>query len=544
MLYSPKNKLKGKCKMKTPFKKALAIILACVMVAALSVTGVLADTAAGSELPDATWTTAPHQMTIGQKWHFGSNRDTAFTAQGQNGFYAMYSTKVNQGNSFPVKTAKLCVLDTADNYFKISDGLDGYKEHFKIASSDAGASEVFTKAVHLATGYSAVIAWKAPRNGQYLINQQWRTDSNGCFTANNDGVAVGIYTEAEAIYYHDQQENIASWENPIETFERKSTDGLVTLAEGEVIYFVSDPKNEGYTSADLRQYDAPWTQIDIEYRGNHRTDIGEATATYSSTEIGTTYSFGNRGSNFKAQGNEGFYAMYSFDVNKGNSFPLDELYYCSYDATNKVFKINTWQNEYVSNFLIGSQNLESANTRGQISLATGYSAVIKFKAPVAGEYSIDAKWRGNGNGRFTWGNEGVSVGIYSDYENLYYFNTDSDNFTPWSDEDKIPKYASNNTISLEAGECIYFVADPKVIGCGGQYNYDTPWFQYIDIKLESGIKGDVNTDGKISLLDLVRLEKLHANSTASENSCADVNKDNIFDSIDIAVLIQLILKKS
>ena len=304
--------------MKKLLKKALAIILvSTLLLTALLITASAETSAEGTAFPEPVYTMG---ATIGAKWYFGNDRNTPFTQQGHNGFYAMYSTAVNQGKNFPVEDAKLCEYDSSDYYWKIPNGSGGFVNNFKIASSEAGygSSNVFTKAVHLATGYSAVIKWVAPKGGEYFVEQWWRGDDGGIFTANNDGVIVAIYKGTENIFYHDETNKVSGQTSQITTFEKTKADGLVTLNAGDALYFVSDPKDTGYSNSWTK--DAPWTQISIEYRGNTKKSTASSTATYSSTNLGTTYSFGaNSDSTVNGQGGNGFYAMYSMAVNKGDS---------------------------------------------------------------------------------------------------------------------------------------------------------------------------------------------------------------------------------
>ncbi|NMA65049.1 MAG: hypothetical protein GX957_02260, partial [Clostridiaceae bacterium] len=154
--------------MKKTLKKVLKISISVVLSVAIFFTIAITETVADSEVPAPKYT---YEANIGKKWYFGNERITSFTSQGENGFYAMYSTAVNRGRDFPLETAKLCEYDSGDNYWKISDGSDGYLDYFKIASSQSGygVSHAFTKAVHLATGYSAIIKWVAPKGGEYFV---------------------------------------------------------------------------------------------------------------------------------------------------------------------------------------------------------------------------------------------------------------------------------------------------------------------------------------------------------------------------------------
>lgn len=529
--------------MKKLLKKALAIILvSTLLLTALLITASAETSAEGTAFPKPVYTM---NATIGAKWYFGNERNTPFTQQGHNGFYAMYSTAVNQGKNFPVEDAKLCEYDSSDYYWKISDGLDGYRDNFKIASSQSGygASPAFTKAVHLADNYSAVIKWVAPAGGEYWVEQWWRGSNLGIFTSTSDGVAVGIYKGTENIFYHDQTDKIAGAYAEISSFRKTRADGLITLNKGEALYFVADSKGIGYINAEA--HDAPWTQIYIEYRGNAKKSTESAAATYSSEKLGTTYSFGaNSDSTVNGQGGNGFYAMYSTAINKGDKFPLDSIYYCKPTGAENYLGIPLWQQDengntiYVSNFQIGSGlYFNNANNKSAIRLANGYSAVIKWVAPRAGDYSINAQWKGDGYGRVTVNNDGTTVGVYTDSKNLYTMST-VDRVT--SSDGVIPSYNSDGSISLEEGQALYFVADPETIGYNSSTEYDSPFID-IDITLESNMTGDVKTDGHVDIIDLVRLKKLIANETASENEYADINSDGLYNSNDLTALRKILL---
>lgn len=529
--------------MKKLLKKSLAIILvSTLLLTALLITASAETSAEGTAFPEPVYTM---NATIGAKWYFGNDRNTPFTRQGHNGFYAMYSTDVNQGKNFPVEDAKLCEYDSSDYYWKIPNGSGGFVNNFKIASSEAGygSSNVFTKAVHLATGYSAVIKWVAPKGGEYFVEQWWRGDDGGIFTANNDGVIVAIYKGTENIFYHDETNKVSGQTSQITTFEKTKADGLVTLNAGDALYFVSDPKDTGYSNSWTK--DAPWTQISIEYRGNTKKSTASSTATYSSTNLGTTYSFGaNSDSTVNGQGGNGFYAMYSMAVNKGDKFPLDSLYYCKPTGDQNYLGIPLWQQDangntiYVSNFQIGSGgHFNNANNKSAIRLANGYSAVIKWVAPRTGDYSVKAQWKGDGYGRITVNNDGTTVGVYTDEKNLYSMST-VDRVT--GSDGVIPTYNSDGTVFLKAGQALYFVADPETIGYNSSTVYDSP-FVDIDITFESLLKGDVKTDEVVDVTDLVRLKKLIANEIANQNEYADINSDELYNSNDLTALRKILL---
>ncbi len=62
----------------------------------------------------------------------------------------------------------------------------------------------------------------------------------------------------------------------------------------------------------------------------------------------------------------------------------------------------------------------------------------------------------------------------------------------------------------------------------------------ITSSVESGVLGDLNNDGKVNILDLVRMKK-DLSITAPVSTVNDVNKDSLFNADDATTLIQYIL---
>ncbi len=534
------------------FKKATAIVLSFLIFSLAFITS------------PTTFALYGEDVSIGESWYFGNNRTTAFTNQGENGFYAMYSTSISMGSNFPTESAVMCEYDSNDHYFKIPDGNGGYIPNFKIASSMAGyeVSQSFTKAVELADGYSSVIRWVAPKSGEYLLNVEWRGDGGGILSANNDGVTLGIYKNCENLYSN----NVSEIKNYAEGPKWCNSDKTILLNKGDSLFFVSDPKNIGWRSDTVK--DTPWVNIEITFSAQH---------SYSNTvSVGDSWYFGNnRTTAFTSQGENGFYAMYSTKTSMGNSFPIDSALLCDYDSTDYYFKISDQNGGYIPNFKIGSSqsgygtNMAFTKT---VELSNGYSSIIKWVAPADGEYKINVAWRGNGDGILSANNDGVILGVYKNKENLYNNQiTEIKGYAAgpeWNNQD--------NVISLNKDDALYFVSDPKSIGWNSNTQKDTPWVtigityfaqhsfgeKIIDVEmtyetagsahsvcntcgytfyevLPTTDIGDVNGDYLIDIQDLVLIKKLIADHTP--NNRTDVNMDGLCNAGDIVKMRQILL---
>ncbi len=417
---------------------------------------------------------------------FGDGSKNSFSTQGQQGFYAMYSTSVNQGKTaFPVATAKECVLDS-DNYWKIPKDGGGFESYFRIGSGKL--SGVFAQVNELATGFSSVIKWVAPMDGEFSVSAAWRGDSGGILSANNDGINLGIYKNSENIYNYQITEIKGyaagpSWNNG---------GNKVTLNKGDALYFVADPKETGY--ADQWHKDSPWVKITITGKVTlaENTVLPEADANQTPAP-GEVYFWGDWTKNtFEKQGQQGFYAMYSSEVGQGDSFPIDKIYLLERDTDNAspYYKIPLSDGSLLTSnkFFIGSgvdYNGNPTTSQSAVSLDNGYSAVLRWVAPADGDYALNVNWKADNNtGIFTANNDGVGLSVYLNNNRLYYHDQ-TEKIAGWG---ACPSFANNgNVISMKKGDSIYVIADPKAVGWSNSWTLDTPWVN-ISVEYRDSLK--------------------------------------------------------
>lgn len=293
--------------------------------------------------------------------------------------------------------------------------------------------------------------------------------------------------------------------------------------------------------------------------------------------VGESWYFGNdRTTPFTSQGENGFYAMYSQKTSQGMSFPIDSAMLCEYDPTDYYFKAPDGSGGFIPNFKIASSMAgygTSAAFTQAVELANGYSSVIRWVAPKSGEYKLNVQWRGNNAGILSANNDGVILGVYKNSESLYY-----------NEISEIKGYAAGpkwdndeQVISLDKGDSLYFVSDPKAIGWNSSTQRDTPWVRIdityfaehsfgekiIDVEMtyENAGRthtscvtcghthyeeipktevGDVNGDYVIDIRDLLTInEILLTNLTPHKR--VDVNFDGLYNSGDIIKMKQILL---
>lgn len=412
--------------------------------------------------------------TSGTVFSWGDWAKNPFTKQGQQGFYAMYSTAVDQGNTFPTETAYLLERDTDENspYYKIPYKYGGFVNGFLMgAGVDYNNNPTdHQAAVDLKSGFSAVLRWVAPADGDYLINAKWVYSTTGVYT-NSDGIIVGVYREKENLFNHEQINKITQWgKETTDTIPYWNNDGkTVTLHKGESIYIIGDPKKDGTN-------DRPWVTVDIEYRSEIVEDKNlPAADTGSKPEVGTTYYWGDWTKNtFVKQGQQGFYAMFSTVVNKGDSFPLDSasLLKRNPDPASPYWMVPLKNGGFDSGFLIGAgtdYNGNPTDRQTAINLKNGYTGILRWVAPADGYYHVRAAWRCHDTaGTFSSTKDGLFLSVYKDNERVY--SKDVVGILKGWDV-AYPKWNNDgDTVHMKKGQSLYFVNDPKNDAAN-----DTPW---------------------------------------------------------------------
>ena len=480
------KRLKGKY-----FKRGLA----CLITFQIAFAHIFGVSMGGISAEKSTTAPKSDKYTAQVTYTFGDGTKNTFETQGQQGFYAMYSTSVNQDKiSFPVETAKECVLDT-DNYWKISNPSGGYINTFRIASGKISGN--LGQTVDLATGYTAVIKWVAPMSGEFSLSAVWRGNAEGILSANNDGINLGIYKNSENIYNNQitQIKGYAagpSWNN---------NGGKISLEKGDALYFVADPKEIGYNNQWKK--DSPWVKISITGTVTLKEDNNLPVSDANTEPVaGTVYSWGDWTANtFEKQGQQGFYAMYSTLVNQGNAFPLNTIYLLERDTNNKspYYRIPLSDGSLINNkFSIGAGvDYDGKVTAEQsaVNLDTGYTGVIRWVAPADGDYALNIKWKAHDqNGIFTANNDGLQLSVYYENTNIYY-HEQTEKIAGWG---ACPSFSNEKAISMKKGESIYIIADPKDIGYSNSWTVDSPWLtiqvEYMDSLKENNIlpEADIN----------------------------------------------------
>ncbi|NMA67686.1 MAG: hypothetical protein GX957_15895 [Clostridiaceae bacterium] len=171
-------------------------------------------------------------------------------------------------------------------------------------------------------------------------------------------------------------------------------------------------------------------------------------------DIGKEYVFGDDAFNtMRLQGTDGFYAMYLDSSDHGSAFPICDLkemtYYC--------LEQRQWMpdNEETTNMYLKSS--------GECALQPGRSLAVKWLAPEAGTYYVDAYFYGGTRDTTIENDDGIAYGVYKGVERLFYLNITSAFWISRQEAEENSNYHMIKTIKLEKGEALYFTADPKKV---------------------------------------------------------------------------------
>ena len=417
------------------------------------------------------------------------------SAQGQNGWYYMWTPETNKAGVYDVSKIKEDVAsETGSCQFGYGSGLvvdgskgwlpdifaaDGYdpwgSNNWWLQMPDGTCNPAVAGGTQIA---SAVFGFKAPQSGEYVFDMS-------CFAgahepgddASSDGVTISIYSTAGKLF------SKATSKTAEETID--ATVGAM-LKAGDMLYFIADPNaNGGYDTAKFA------------ITGNKVGDYIDNVTTF---KFGTTSIFGQDGS---AQGQNGWYYMWSPETNKAGAYDVSKI------KADVASETGSCQFGYGSGLVVdgtmgwlpdifaadgydpwGSNNwwLQMPDGTCNPAVAGGTqiaSAVFGFKAPQSGEYVFDMScFAGAHEPGDDASSDGVTISIYSTAGKLF------SQASSKTEKETIQKSVS---VTLKAGDMVYFIADPNANG-----GYDTANFQVKATITKLAVETPVSSSGNSS----------------------------------------------
>ena len=404
----------------------------------------------------------------GDKFAFGGEDPVAGqdgSAQGQNGWYYMWSPEFNKAGDLDVSKIKESIAsDYGSAWFAYGGGLyvDGTKGWIPEIYSDEevyddlwnnwwlqGPDGSNVPAVTTEDMYAtAVIGFKAPSDGFYSFDMVANAGNKDLTDDSCDGVTVSINTASGKLFSKELSGAVAEHEASVK----------MMLKKDEFVYFAVDPNaNGGNDDAVLA--------IEGEIVGKYIDVDNVKTFLFGGVE-GTFYQDGS------AQGQNGWYYMWSPEYNKAGSLDLSKIKECIasdygsawfayggglYVGGTKGWIPDIYSDEEVYDDLWNNwwlQGPDGSNVPAVVTEDMYATAIIGFKAPKAGEYTFDLT-ANVGNGDTSDDScDGVFLSVNTAAGVLYAQDADSE----------VQEYAKSVTVTLDAGEFIYFVVDPKING--------------------------------------------------------------------------------
>jgi len=397
------------------------------------------------------------------------------SAQGQNGWYYMWSPETNKNGDLDVSKIQECVAsESGSGMFAYGVGLyvDGTKGWIPDIYADdeydcwsknnwwlQGPDGVNAPAVADGPYATAIIGFKAPSDGCYEFFMGANAGNKDLDDADSDGLTLSINT-AKGKLYSEKADGL-----PLDLAELDDEDSpytntaivTVMLKKGEMIYFAADSNANGGN-------DDCTLEIEGEIVGKYFDVDNTKTFLFGGVE-GTLYQDGS------AQGQNGWYYMWSPETNKNGDLDVSKIKECvAYESGSAWFAY--WVGLYVDGgkgwipdiyaddeYDCWAKNnwwLQGPDGVNAPAVADGpyATAIIGFKAPTAGEYSFDLTAFAGNNDLDDPDSDGVTISIVTASGKLY---TQVINADPAENKKSV-------TVELAKGEMIYFAVDPNANG--------------------------------------------------------------------------------
>ena len=347
-----------------------------------------------------------------QKWIYGAEGQDG-SVQGDGGWYYMYTEETNTGGDYDVSKIKECwYSDINDGGSLVSSGsvlnkptwVAGiYSPDTDIVSTDnwwnQSMDEFMSMTLNPSVGTgpyaSAVLAFKAPQDGNYNIDVGYYMGNNDPYNLMGDGITLSIYAGSDKLYSYS---NAYYAEYGHEYLN-------ATLRAGEYIYIISDPNINGIN----------------DICSNISAEITMTFPKYADNSTVWAFGGGYINGDGTTQGENGWYYLFSEETNTGGIYDTSKIEECFYKSD---YKVNPYTEEAFGSWLptIYSENIKFSyinqwqqSADGTLSPEMYYppyaSAIIGWKAPDAGRYSINLSLSAG-----AWSDntlyDGVTVSVY------------------------------------------------------------------------------------------------------------------------------------
>ncbi len=445
--------------MRSFLKRVLPVALAALMLLA-PVTGAAAG---------ATARTVAAEDKV---YHFGKNLfnlDDPGVAQGSEGWYFLYSTTTNAGETFPTDTLSEAVRGTSgkwDGKWAAPKG-DSYADWWNIQPTGYLGPD---------TGFAVALKWVVPEDGSYTAQiDYWGGSNSTADEVGNDGVIFFVYQNDQLLSRAETMGKDSAAPEQGDGSEAKPYKVLKTesLKKGDAFYMIVDPKTSS-------AYDNPWWDIEFTLHAEAESQpSGSGSSSESSTPAPPVgegpYTFG--GDKFDingkdvVQGSEGWFYLYSQRADTGEGFPLDSLR----EAERR-------DGEWKVPESVASAQWYRVRSDGYMSPDNGISVGVKWVAPADGKYLLSIDYWGGSSDTSQELSDGVIFFVYWNDELLSRTETDG--------KSNLTRAASaeaarvNGEVTLKKGDAVYMIADPKK-----NSGYDNPWWSATITKLSGAAAG-------------------------------------------------------
>jgi len=438
-------------------------------------------------------------------WKFGGSAPVAGqdgTAQGQNGWYYMWSPETNKAGVMDVSKIKESVYsETGSSWFFYQAAGKGWIADIYAADDYTGGltnwwlqtnDGTMNPAVPDAPYASTALGWKAPTAGTYSFTVKYTAggdtwkDSGITYPSEGDGVTISAYAKATKLYSKattvGMVQAVDGGGNPSGApYAGASIDTDVTftvsamLKAGEMFYLIADPNADG-------GQDIAKAEVDVTKTGHYIDNT-------------TAWGFGSplyTGQDGTAQGQNGWYYMWSPETNKAGVMDASKIKESVYSETGSSWffylaaKKGWIADIYAADdYTGGSTNWWRQTSDGimnpSVPDAPYASTVLGWKAPKAGTYSFIVKYTAGGQATLWEGitypseGDGVTISAYAKATKLYSKATtvgmvqgvDGEG-NPSGDPYQGASIDTDQTFTVSAhlaiGEMAYFIVDPNTDG--------------------------------------------------------------------------------
>jgi|GEM_PF-5494406 len=177
----------------------------------------------------------------------------AFNKQNVDNFYAFYSMEYNKGGIINTNTLKECIYTNYKNSYSMkfmqpaNEDVDKYyawwPSKYPPTAENPNPTQFWWRidkkgTVCPAGNMSAVVAFKAPADGTYIIDAQCDGGAkpDGKDEPNSDGVSFAVLHGGKALWSYNSKKTFASVDKV-----NKVPQKTLTLKKNDFVYFVSDP---------------------------------------------------------------------------------------------------------------------------------------------------------------------------------------------------------------------------------------------------------------------------------------------------------------